>query len=65
MLQNRDRFFRLNKQYMATYDAIVSYRSLKDGRLEVSLLDQELCYVSKNKAATLKQWLNSFNRTSL
>ena len=64
MLSDKDRFYRLNKQYVASSRAIRSYKALKDGRLKVTLVDDEVCFVSKNKAARLKQWLNSFNTAS-
>ena len=51
--------FRLNKQTLCHAQAIQSFRSLKDGRLEVSLPTGETRLVSKNKASSFKRWLTA------
>ncbi len=50
-------FFRLNKQSLCHAQAVQSYRSLKDGRLEVTLSTGEIRVVSKNKASSFKKWI--------
>ena len=50
-------FFRLNKQSLCHAQAVQSYQSLKDGRLEVTLSTGEIRVVSKNKASSFKKWI--------
>lgn len=58
LLTDKASFFRLNKQYLCRSTTISSFRSLPDGRLEVTLRDAEKCIVSKNKASSFKKWLD-------
>lgn len=58
LLADRSRFFRLNKKYLSRRDAILSYKSLSDGRLEITLPNDKKCIVSKNKASSFKKWLD-------
>ena len=56
LLVNQSQFFRLNKQYLSSKLGIISFKSLSDGRIQIRLIDDEKCLVSKNKAAAFRQW---------
>ena len=56
-LSSYSAFFRLNKQSLCHAQAVQSYQSLKDGRLEVTLSTGEIRVVSKNKASSFKRWI--------
>ena len=58
LLVEKAQFFRLNKQFLSRRDAILSYKSLSDGRIEISLSNERSCIVSKNKASSFKKWLD-------
>jgi DNA-binding LytR/AlgR family response regulator len=54
------KFFRLNRRYMAPVNAIEKITSHFNGKLKVVLLgsDDSEIFVSKEKAATFKKWLD-------
>lgn len=54
-----DRFFRLNRQYIASIDSIESIKLMTNSRLTVRLhgCDDEDITVSKERAARLREWL--------
>lgn len=58
LLDNENSFFRLNKQFLCQKNAISTFKPLSDGRLELTLFNNEKCTVSKNKASSFKKWLN-------
>ncbi|MET2986189.1 LytTR family DNA-binding domain-containing protein [Aureibaculum conchae] len=58
LLSNENSFFRLNKQYLCQKNAISTFKPLSDGRLELTLFNNEKCIVSKNKASSFKKWIN-------
>lgn len=54
------KFFRLNRQYLCSLDAILDIRSHFNGKLKVKLknvVDEEI-FVSRERAAEFRQWLN-------
>ena len=51
-------YFRLNKQFLSAKSGIRAFKSLKDGRLVVELIDGEEAFVSKNKAASFRKWID-------
>lgn len=56
---NPDRFFRLNRKYIARIDAIASFRPVSRGRIRVDLLPpvREQVVVSQEKAARFRTWM--------
>jgi len=58
LLTDKSTFFRLNKQCLGQRKSVLSFKSLSDGRLEISLLGGHKSIVSKNKASSFKKWLD-------
>ncbi|GEM_PF-2427289 len=57
-----DRFFRANRQFIVSKEAIAGYKSLDFGKLEVSLassnkLVPDTLTISRNNAASFRQWI--------
>lgn len=54
-----ERFFRLNRKYLARIDAVASFRSASRGRIKVDLLPpvREQVVVSQAKAARFRTWM--------
>lgn len=54
-----NQFFRINRQILANARACASFRSIANGKLEVTLLPPlpEAVIISQKKAAAFKQWL--------
>ena len=54
------KFFRLNRQYLAAFDAIEDIRTHLNGKLKVKVknANNHDLYVSRERAAAFKQWLN-------